>query len=69
MKCPHCNKEFNETPIETLKFWLNKELTRTFQKIERANKGSLNYIATLTKAKTKYESWIKAIEELENKPQ
>lgn len=68
MKCPHCKKELPNDPIDSLREHITVLFMNRKERLERAeNKGkaSTAHGVRMRKEKEKYESWLNAIEELE----
>ncbi len=65
MKCPHCEKEIALTPLEDLKTHIKKKIRLDTELLER--RKEFHPDSKKTKTMYKWESWLKAIEELEAK--
>ena len=71
MKCPHCGKKTNVTPIESLKIhiksrieYLKKTLAHWINLGEKLSRGEQR-IANKKTTLAKWQSWLDTIEKLE----
>ena len=66
MKCPHCNEEIKLTPLQQLKAHIKTRIKQEKSWIARCKRHNPDYTGRAD-ILAKWESWKKAIEDLENK--
>ena len=67
MKCPHCKREIIMTPIESLKNHITLRLKNQQSWVDRRVKGKRLPSRTMLNTLSKWQGWLKAIEDLEAK--
>ncbi len=72
MKCPHCEKEMELTPLQTLKLHIKtriKNLEMQKKRREGWKNPNPEHIKAAQRGIDKWQSWLKAINDLETKQQ